>query len=99
MGHGGHESLGQTGHLLGQAGVQDLLAQLGPLHGQGDLVGEKKQRLALVARGRVGGQDEQPDRAPGRGQRQDQQAAALQGWAPSWPARPGRGAPGGAARR
>ena len=76
MGDGGDERLGEPCHLLGQPGPQDLLAQLGALDGQRDLVGEQAERLALGPGRRVGRQHQQPDRPPGGGQGMDQDVAA-----------------------
>ena len=64
------------GHLLGHPGAQDLLAELGALDGERDLVGEQAERLALGPGGRVGRQRQQPDRPPGRRQRVDEHVAA-----------------------
>ena len=78
MGDRGHERLREASHLLGQPCLQRLLAELGAFDGEGDLVGEEQQRLAFVLSSRLAGEDEKPDRTPGRGEREDEKAATLE---------------------
>ena len=47
---GPHEGLLQPVDLFQELGPQGLFPQLGPLHGEGDVVGEGQQQLAVVAR-------------------------------------------------
>lgn len=69
----------RAGDFFGQSGLERLVAQLDAFDGEGDVVGEEQEGLALMMDREVAGEDEQADGATGRSQCEDEQAVAFEG--------------------